>query len=221
MSDQPRNMEAFGQSYGYVLYRTTLKSAADGDLVLPALRSYARVYINGKLIGMADRRKKQDRVKFQAKANDQLDILVEGTARINFSTELRNERQGINGPVTVAGQELTGWQVFPLPMNDLSTLRFRSIEADRPAGPAYYYGHFDLQSVGDTFLDTRGLGKGVVWINGHPVGRFWNVGPQQTLCVPAPYLKTGTNEIIVFALGAKSLRVRGLREPILDELGTE
>jgi len=78
-----------------------------------------------------------------------------------------------------------------------------------------------LQSVGDTFLDTRGWGKGVVWINGHALGRFWNVGPQQTLYVPAPFLKTGTNEIVVFTLGGKSVRLRGLREPILDEMGTE
>jgi len=234
--DQPRNMESFGHSYGYILYRTTLKSAANGDLVLPALRSYARIYLNGKLIGMADRRKKQDRVKLQANGNDQLDILVEGTARINFSIELRNERQGINGPVTLAGRELIGWQVFPLPMNDLSTLQqflpLPPVDLSRLSlgfpiatriawGPAFYQGHFDLQFLGDTFLDTRGLGKGAIWINGHALGRFWNVGPQQTLYVPAPYLKTGTNEVIVFTLGGKSLRVRGLRQPILDELGTE
>ena len=234
--DQPRNMEAFGQSYGYILYRTTLKSAADGDLVLPALRSYARVYVNGKLIGTADRRKKQDRVKLQAKTNDQLDILVEGTARINFSLELRNERQGINGPVTLAGHELTGWQVFPLPMNNLSTLQqflpLPPVDLSRLSlgfpipprialGPAFYQGPFELQCVGDTFLDSRRLGKGVVWINGYALGRFWNVGPQQTLYVPAPYLRTGTNEIIVFTLAGKGLRLRGLREPILDEMGSE
>ena len=218
---QPRNMEAFGQSYGYILYRTTVKSAADGELVLPALRSYARVYLNGELVGAADRRKKQDRVKLQAKANDRLDILVEGTGRINFSVELRNERQGINGRVLLAGRELKGWQVFPLPMDDLSGLRHGFPVAGKPIGPAFYKGSFDLQSSGDTFLDTRGLGKGAAWINGHPLGRFWNVGPQQTLYVPAPYLKQGANEIVVFTLGGKSLRVRGLREPVLDELGSD
>src|SRR5262249_24386563 len=184
----------------------------------------------------ADRRMKQNRVKLHAKANDQLDILVEGTARINFSIELRNERQGINGSVTVAGREVTGWQVFPLPMNDLSTLQqflpLPPVDLSRlslrfpvpqriSVGPAFYQGHFEFQSVGDTFLDTRGLGKGVVWINGHALGRFWNVGPQQTLYVPAPYLKAGSNEIIVFTLGGKSLRLRGLHEPILDELGSD
>ena len=218
--EEPRAMESFGQSYGYILYRTTLKSPVSGELVLPALRSYALVYLNSRLIGTADRRKKQDRVNLQADAGDRLEILVEGTGRINFSTELRHERQGINGSVTLARQEITGWEVFPLPMNDFSTLRFSPSEKTSD-GPAFYGGYFDLQSVGDTFLDTRGWGKGAVWINGRAIGRFWSVGPQQTLYVPAPWLKQGKNEIVVFTLGGETLSVRGLREHVLDQLGTE
>lgn len=222
LAERPRNMEAFGQSYGYILYRTTLKSSASGDLVLPALRSYARVYLNGKLVGTADRRKREDRVKVQASANDQLDILVEGTGRINFSTELRNERQGMNGPVMLAGNELSGWQVFPLPMEDFSKVKFAAIDSERGSvGPALSEGHFDLQSLGDAFLDTRGWGKGAVWINGHALGRFWNVGPQQTLHVPAPWLRKGKNEIVIFTLGGGTRRIRGLGTPVLDEMGVE
>ncbi|HEV2399075.1 MAG TPA: beta-galactosidase family protein [Candidatus Sulfotelmatobacter sp.] len=219
---RPRNMESFGQSYGYILYRTRLKTAVSGDLVLPALRSYARVYLNAKLVGTADRRKNQDRVNIHGNKDDDLDILVEGTGRINFSTQLRNERQGINGPVLLAGKELIGWQVWTLPMDDFSKIDFSGMEPSKGSvGPAFYEGHFDLQSLADTFLDTRGWGKGAVWINGHALGRFWNVGPQQTLYVPAPYLKQGRNEVIVFTLGGKSIRLRGLREPILDEMGTD
>jgi len=220
--EHPRNMEAFGQSYGYILYRTRLKTAVSGDLVLPALRSYARVYVNARLVGTVDRRKKQDRITLHANADEDLDILVEGSGRINFSTELRKERQGINGPALLAGKELTGWQVWTLPMDDLSKIAFTGMEPSKGSvGPAFYQGHFDLQSLGDTFLDMRGWGKGAVWINGHAVGRFWNVGPQQTLYVPAPWLKKGTNDVVVFTLGGKSLRLRGLREPILDEMGSE
>ncbi len=220
-SEQPRNMEAFGQSYGYILYRTTLESSASGDLILPALRSYARVYLNGKLVGTADRRRKQDRIQLQARRDDQLDILVEGTGRINFSTKLRNERQGIDGPVMLAGHEITGFQVFPLPMEDFSKVDFAGIDPGKhSSGPALYQGHFVLQTVGDTFLDTRGWGKGAAWINGH-VERFWNVGPQQTLYVPAPWLRQGRNEVVIFTFAAKSARLRGLREPILDEMGNQ
>jgi beta-galactosidase len=219
--ERPRNMETFGQSSGYILYRTTLKSAAEGELVLPELRSYACVYLDWKLVGTLDRRKKQDRIKLRGSAGDDLAILVEGTGRINFTPELRNERQGIHGPVMLAGYELTAWQVLPLPMDDVSSIKFGGLEPSRGAvGPAFYKGRFELKHVGDTFLDLRDWGKGAVWINGHALGRFWNVGPQQTLYVPGPWLNRGTNEVVVFTLGGHELRLRGLREPILNQLGS-
>jgi len=220
--EKPRSIEAFGQSYGYILYRTKIKELLTGDLVIHELRSYARIFLNGKLAGTMDRRKKEDRFHIEASADSTLDILVEGTGRINFTTELRNERQGINGSVTLAGKELLGWQVFPLPMGDLTKLRFLKTSTDTSSGPAFYRGQFNLPDVGDTFLDTRGWGKGAIWINGHALGRFWNIGPQQTLYVPAPWLLKGKNEVVVFAQDKpKTLQLRGLRATILDELGAE
>lgn len=218
----PQPMEMFGQSYGYILYRTKIKEMVSGELVLPELRSYARIYLDGRLAGTLDRRLQQDRRPVKAVAGSTLDILVEGTGRINFTTKLRSERQGINGAVTLAGKELAGWNVYSLPMDDLSGLRFSNMIADAAPGPAFYRGQLKLQETGDTFLDTRGWGKGAVWINGHALGRFWNLGPQQTLYVPAPWLKKGINEIIVFAQDEpKSFRIRGLRAPVLNELATE
>ncbi len=129
--ERPRTMETFGQSYGYILYRTRVKEPLAGELQIRELRSYARVFVNGKLAGTLDRRKKQDRLRIEASADSTLDILVEGTGRINFTTELRNERQGITGPVTLAGKELSGWQVFPLPMDDLSTAAVFESESRR------------------------------------------------------------------------------------------
>ena len=86
-------------------------------------------------------------------------------------------------------------------------------------GPALYRASFQLDQTGDTFLDTRDLGKGVVWVNGHLLGRFWNIGPQQTLYVPGPWLRKGTNEVVVFDLEAPAKpSVQGLRRPILDGL---
>jgi beta-galactosidase len=219
---RPRAMETFGQSYGYILYRTKTKGPVAGELVMNEMRSYARVFVNGKLAGTVDRRLKQDRLRIEAAADSTLDILVEGTGRINFSTELRKERQGIGGAVTLAGKELTGWQVFSLPMYDLSKLQFARAEADSARGPAFYRGRFNLHDTGDTFLDTRGWGKGAVWINGHALGRFWNVGPQQTLYVPAPWIRSGVNDVVVFSQESPaSRRMRGLRAPVLDELGRD
>ncbi len=218
--EHPRSMEAFDQSYGYILYRTRLTTPATGDLVIRELRSYAEVFVDGKLIGTLDRRKKQDRIPINAAAGSTLDILVEGAGRINFTTELRNERQGIHGMVTVAGRELTAWQVFSLPMDDLVKLQFSKLTD--ATGPAFYRGHFSLQATGDTFLDTRGWGKGAVWVNGHALGRFWNLGPQQTLYLPAPWLKQGINEVVMFTQQKPEARhLRGLSAPVLDEMGAE
>ena len=83
--------------------------------------------------------------------------------------------------------------------------------------PAFFRAHFTLAATGDTFLDTRNLGKGAIWINGHNLGRFWNVGPQDTLYVPGPWLRKGSNEIIVFdMLPNPHESVAGLDHPILD-----
>ncbi len=220
--ERPRAMETLGQSYGYILYRKKFKERFIGELQIRELRSYARIFVNGKLAGTLDRRKKQDRLRIEASADSTLDILVEGTGRINFTTELRNERQGINGSVTLGGKELSGWQVFPFPMDDLWKLQFSKVRADASHEPAFYRGQFDLSDTGDTFLDTRGWGKGAVWVNGHALGRFWNLGPQQTLYLPAPWLRKGANEVIVFAQDKPTnRRMHGLRAPILDELGAE
>ena len=102
-------------------------------------------------------------------------------------------------------------------MDDFAHLQFVPAESSA-AGPGFYQGQFELQTAGDTFLDLRGWGKGAVWINGHALGRFWNVGPQQTLYVPAPFLKPGTNQVVVFTLRTHASRLHGLREPVLDEL---
>ena len=217
--ERPRPMEALGQSYGYILYRTKMKQAGNGELEIHELRSYARVFVNGKPVGVLDRRKKQDRIRLQTDRDSTLDILVEGTGRINFTVELRNERQGIGGSVTLAGQELTGWQVFLLPMDDLSKLQFSKDNFENSKGPAFYRGQFELDETGDTFLDMRGWGKGVVWVNGHALGRFWNLGPQQTLYLPAPWLRKGKNEVAIFGLISPRHRtLRGVRSPVLDEL---
>jgi beta-galactosidase len=218
----PRSMEYFGQSYGYILYRTKIKQASKGELEIQELRSYARIFVDGKPVGTLDRRKKQDRLRVEAGKDSTLDILVEGTGRINFTTELRNERQGINGAVSLAGKALSNWQIFPLPMNDLSKVQFSNTNTHAPTGPAFYRGRFDLRNTADTFLDTRGWGKGAVWINGHALGRFWNLGPQQTLYIPAPWLRKGENEVVVFTQDTpKSRQMRGLRAAILNQLGAD
>ena len=218
-SETIQPMEHFDQAYGYILYRHQLPAATSGDLILDELHDYAQVYLDGHLAGTLDRRdlKKGQSAKLVIKTTGpaRLDILVENSARANFSQGMRGESKGITRSVTLNGTPLTQWQVYPLPMQTLPTVFPTGNVAQ---GPAFRRGHFTLTATGDTFLDVRALGKGALWINGHPIGRFWKIGPQNTLYVPGPWLRKGTNEIVVFDLLASPTAptLAGLAAPILD-----
>ena len=200
-SEELLSMEDLDQAYGYILYRTTVPSDGNGELVLDGLHDYGQVYVDGKLVGTIDRRLQQDRVSVMVKKGDRLDLLVENTGRVNFSKALLGERKGILGSVTLAGDELKGWDIYPLPMTDAANLHWTK---EPCSGPCFYRGSFDADPSDDTFLDTRAFTKGFVWVNGIPLGRVWSIGPQHTLFLPGPWLKTNDNEAIVFDLNGTS-----------------
>jgi beta-galactosidase len=214
-SKQPLTMEDIGQNYGYILYRTKMKTAGDGELKLDQLHSYARVYLDGALVGVLDRRIKKTSLPLHvAHAGQQLDILVENSGRVNFSIVLRGERTGITDRVLWGGETVEGWSIYPLPMDVPEKLEFSEKAC---IGPCFYEGKFTIAHTGDTFLDVGSLGKGAVWINGHAIGRFWDIGPQQTLYVPGVWLKDGENEIVVFDVkGTGAVSIAGLDHPLLD-----
>ena len=214
-STQPLTMEDIGQNYGYILYRTTLQSAGHGDLVLDQLHDYARVYLDGAFVGSLDRRlNKMSMPLHVERASQHLDILVENSGRVNFSIVIRGERAGITNQVLWQGKPIEGWSIYPLPMTEADQLAFGG---DTCTGPCFYHGHFTLAHTGDTFLDVRALGKGAIWINGHAIGRYWDIGPQQTLYVPGPWLKEGDNEIVVFDLKGKGrFAIQAIDHPVLD-----
>jgi beta-galactosidase len=227
-SPTPLTMEALGQDHGYILYRTQLPAAVTGDLTLTELHDYAQVYLDGKLIGTLDRRDKQYTLSLATTGPARLDILVEATARINYGKLIRSEQKGITQSVTLAGAPVTGWQIYSLPMTALPTKfvilsaaknpRISPVAPQKLTTPTFSHATFSLTTPGDTFLDTRALGKGAVWINGHNLGRYWNVGPQATLYVPDPWLKQGQNDIVILDLlpSGKIPEVSGLDHPILD-----
>lgn len=217
-SATPRPMESFGQSYGYILYRTHLDGPASGLLKIHELRDYAQVYVDGRLVGDSDRRTSALPVSMDiSEGPHTLDILVENSGRINYGSWLRDDRKGITESVSLGDRALTGWQVFCLPMSDLTPLQYRH---QLTKGPTFYRGNVELKQVGDTFLDMRLYGKGAVWVNGHALGRFWNIGPEQTLYLPGAWLKQGQNEAIVFDLmpSAASPNLHGLSHPILNSV---
>jgi beta-galactosidase len=194
----PRAMETFDQSYGYILYRTTLPTSGAQLLAVHDVRDYAQVYVDGVLQATLDRRLNRDTATITtAKAGAQLDILVENGGRVNFAKPLRGERKGITKAVTVGGAELLNWQVFTLPMAATPAPKRAPVHG---AEPAFYRGEFTIDKPVDTFLDLSGWGKGTIWVNGHQLGRFWDIGPQLSEFLPAVWLHKGTNTVVVFDL---------------------
>jgi beta-galactosidase len=183
--------------------------------VLDQLHDYADVFLDGELVGTLDRRLNQQSLTVSVThPKARLDILVENTGRINFTAALRGERKGITNQVTLAGKQLNGWNIYPLPMSGVSAQHYSK---DSCSGPCFYRGAFNVDAVSDTFLDMASFGKGMVWINGRPLGRIWKIGPQRTLYLPGPFLKQGSNEIVVFDLEGKPGRdLQGLDHAILD-----
>ncbi|MBI5216085.1 MAG: beta-galactosidase [Ignavibacteriae bacterium] len=211
-------MEDVGQSYGYILYRTQIKQHGEGKLVIKDLRDYAAVFLDRTKIASLDRRHKQSKIDINIEGySATLDILIENGGRINYGNKLTDNRNGITEQVTFNGNELTDWEIFSLPFDDVSNVRFEFQQAS--SAPVLYRSTIVLPKVGDTFLDMRGWNKGCVWVNEHNLGRFWYIGPQQTLYVPGVWLKEGDNEITVLDLEQSDFHsIQGLKEPVLNEL---
>jgi len=203
----PRPFEHYGQNQGLVLYRTTLVGRKSGRLVITELHDYATVFVDGVFVGTIDRRLGENSIELPkaTSANPVLDILVEGMGHINFAQAMI-DRKGITDRVALSGMTLFNWDVFLLP---LTSAWVTGLRADTPASAPpdaaprpgqFFRGEFTLDKPADTFLDLTGYRKGVVWVNGHNLGRFWEIGPQFRLYAPAPFLKAGRNEVIVLDL---------------------
>jgi beta-galactosidase len=220
---KPLRMEALGQSYGLILYRTRLPRDTQGALEIKGAHDYAVVFNGETRLGTLDRSRGQTSVNVTVKSSAPLDILVEQMGRINYGWRVIGESKGITGSVALAGAELKGWEIYPLPLDDLKGLSFNPApQTKREARgartmPEFYRGSFTVDEPGDTFLDMRGWGKGYVWVNGRNLGRFWRIGPQQSLFLPAPWLKRGRNEIVILDIdGGGAQSVRGLRNPVYE-----
>ncbi len=219
-SATPLSFEEMDQSDGFVLYRHKLDAALHGTLNVPGLRDRAIVMLDGKRVAVLDRRTRDFSTAIDAPAGAQLDLLVENMGRINFGGDMVHNRKGIIEPVTVDGAQLRGWEMYRLPLEHAPEVAGSASRSSRDGVPTIYRGTFTLAHTGDTFLDMRGWTKGVVFVNGVNLGRYWHIGPQQTLYLPAPWLHKGSNEIIVFDLAGHggSPHVAGLARPILNEL---
>ena len=228
-----KTMEEFDQGWGSIIYRYIF----DQDIPASVLRvtephDYAQIFVNGVKVGALDRREHEKEMKMPAvKKGDRLDIFVEAMGRINFGRAIKDFK-GITEKVEFIYQigaeqsatvtvEPKLWTVYNI--NDdyetVKAMNWQSLVKAEQYPAAAYRATFKLKKVGDTFINLETWGKGQLYVNGHPMGRFWQIGPQQTLYMPGCWLKKGENEIIVVDIvGPDDPVAEGLKEPIIDRL---
>ena len=231
--DSPlRTMEELNQGWGSIIYVTSLPEISTPSvLTLNEGHDFAQVFIDDKYIGKIDRVRNENSLQLPAvKKGQELKIFVEAMGRINFGRAIKDYK-GITNSVIVSAElegheliwNLKRWTILTIP-DDYQTAK-KALNAD-PApitsSRGYYRGFFNLKKTGDTFLNMEQFGKGQVYVNGHAIGRFWSIGPQQTLYVPGCWLKKGKNEVIVLdVVGPKIPTIMGQTKPELDKLNVE
>ena len=198
---QPKPMEDFDQSSGFIMYSTKLIGHKSGKLTITEPHDYALVFLNGKFIDTVYRDGGNWMVELPKTdvKDPQLDILVEAMGHINFA-QYMIDRKGITDRVTLNGMTLMNWNTYTLPLADSSIATLKTGNIDTAKHAVFFKGSFDIKDVHDTYIDMSNYTKGIVWVNGHNLGRYWYVGPQQHLYCPANFLQKGTNNIVVFDL---------------------
>ena len=212
MNSPLRTMEELNQGWGSMVYITSLPDIdTPSVLTLNDGHDFAQVFIDSTYIGKIDRVRNEKSLLLPAvKKGQELKILIEAMGRINFGRAIKDYK-GITESVTLStdkdGHELIWnlkrWDIFTIPdsyvaaKKALDTAKRDSLTKMVFKGSGYYRGYFNLKRVGDTFLNMENWGKGQVYVNGHAIGRFWSIGPQQTLYVPGCWLKKGKNEVVV------------------------
>jgi beta-galactosidase len=202
-SAQPKTMESLGQTQGLILYSTKLVGHKSGRLIITEPHDYALVFLNGKFIDtvLRDGGKWSVDLPKTDEKDPVLDILVESMGHINYG-QFMIERKGITDRVTLNGMTLMNWKITTLPFEESFISHLHVSESPTPQNENgnFFRGMFDLNETGDSYIDMSKYQKGIVWVNGHNLGRYWNIGPQQRLYCPGVWLEKGKNEIIIFDL---------------------
>ena len=208
-SNKPLSFEDMDMGWGTMVYTTTLPEIKAGATLTGEFHDFAQVYVNGRYVGKIDRVKNEKSLDLPAAAaGSEMTIVVEGMGRINFGRAIKDYK-GIIGNVTIStADELCAITLSPkqwnnqiIPDDYKNAIDALNAPMNRMAGlktkAGYYRGYFNISKVGDTFMNMEAFGKGQVYVNGHALGRFWQIGPQQTLYLPGCWLKKGKNEVVV------------------------
>ena len=201
----PQSMEQLGQNYGYILYHSTLHTENRIDKIrLWEANDRANIFINKKPVKILYDREllEEQDLNIEFEQNSDFDILVENMGRVNFGPRMEHQRKGIAQCVQLDGHMHNHWLQYTLPLDNIEKVDFTK-EYEKGL-PGFYRFTLTVNEPADTFLAFDGWGKGCVFVNGFHIGRFWEIGPQKRLYIPAPLLKNGQNEIIVFETDGKS-----------------
>lgn len=234
-SHQPMTFEDIDMGWGTMIYTVNLPAMESASVLTGEFHDFAQVYVNTKYVGKIDRVKNEKSITLPAvPQGGELTIVVEGMGRINFGRAIKDYK-GIIGNVTLSTKkdncDLTitpnEWTCQAIPDDYKTAVEALARPQNRMKGletkAGYYRGYFNLKKTGDTFINMEAFGKGQVYVNGHALGRFWQIGPQQTLYVPGCWLKKGKNEVIVLdVVGPKAEPVAFCQDkPELDKLNLE
>jgi beta-galactosidase len=219
IGDSPLTFEELNQGTGYVLYSRKFSQPVSGKLSVTGLRDYAVVYVNGQRAGILNRVENKYEMDISIPVNGVLDLLVENMGRINYGEQITNNTKGIISGLLINDVPVTGnWQMFKMPFDRQPETGKYPVK-NVPDRPVLYSGSFELAQTGDTFLDMSAWGKGIVFVNGYNLGRYWKIGPQQTLYLPGCWLKKGKNKIVVFEQLNENIKteISTVTQPVLDD----
>ena len=201
-SSHTKTMEELGVDFGFALYSTVIDYPIEAPLIIEPIRDRALIFVNGEFMGIKERSRQNDEIIIDCRPGEtvKIDILMENLGRVNYGTEMANNETGLVRCARLGQQYLFNWTMYPLTMDDLSGLKFG--DEVKSEYCCFRRGILNIEGeVGDSFLRLDGFHKGFVKVNGFNVGRYWtDAGPQKTLYIPAPLLKNGENEIVVFEL---------------------
>lgn len=195
-------MEELDCGYGFVLYhKHVLGPREELPIILQDVHDRAHIFVNGKLCGIQYRNDAQPNVKLSIpKEGLDLDILVENMGRSNYGYHMIDHK-GITEGIRHGQAFLYQWDNYPLPLNDLSVVAFNNGVAAFDGKPVFLRTELNIEGAPcDTFVKLPGFKKGVIFVNGRILSRYWEVGPQHSAYLPAPFLHEGANEIIVLEL---------------------
>jgi beta-galactosidase len=199
-SAQPKPMESYGMNHGLILYSTQLIGHKSGKLTIHDVHDVALVFLNGQFVDTLFRGKKNTvELPKSEERIPQLDIIVESMGRVNYG-QYTVDRKGITDRVTLNGMTLMNWQTFLLPIDDKLPAPRTTNPSTRFTPITFLKGSFSLSEIADAYLDLSNFKKGIVWVNRHNLGRYWEIGPQHRLYCPTPWLIKGRNEVLVLDL---------------------